>query len=149
MRFIAIIVLMAMVQTLFAQDYTELVESGKKELEEGQYAKAAEYFQRATNAAESKSEKIYTLTNLGYAQRMSGKKESAAESYEKALAMDTASISLLTQRGNILLELDSAKEAIACYDKILERQPDNRDILRLRAGAHTAAGNYKEGKKLK
>ena len=146
MRFIAIIVLMAMVQTLFAQDYTELVESGKKELEEGQYAKAAEYFQRATNAAESKSEKIYTLTNLGYAQRMSGKKESAAESYAKALAMDTASISLLTQRGNILLELDSAKEAIACYDKILERQPYNRDILRFRAGAHTAAGNYKEGK---
>lgn len=135
-----------MVQAAFAQNYAELVESGKKELEEGRYAKAAEYFQRAANAAESKSEKIYTLTNLGYAQRMSGKKESAAESYAKALAMDTASISLLTQRGNILLELDSAEAAIVCYDKILARQPLNREILRFRAGAHTAAGNFKEGK---
>ena len=135
-----------MVQAGFAQDYAELVEAGKKHLEDKRYSEAADLFRRASNATENKSEKIYTLTNLGYAQRMSGKKESAAESYAKALAMDTSSIALLTQRGNILLELDSAKEAIVCYDKILAREPANREILQLRATAHTIAGNYKEGK---
>ena len=146
MKYFTSILLFLVTQAGFAQSYTELCEAGKKHLDSGEYKKAAEYFLRTSNAAESKSEKRYTLTNLGYAQRMYGKTEDAAASYAKALAMDTTSIPLLTQRGNILLELDSAEQAIECYDKILARHPDREDILRFRAYAHTQTGEFKEGK---
>ena len=146
MKLFALILASTFIQAGFAQSYTELCESGKKHLDAKEYKKAIEYFSRASNAAESKNEKIYTLTNLGYAQRMYGEKESAAGSYAKALAIDTTSIALLTQRGNILLELDSAEQAIKYYNKILARQPEREDVLRFRAYAHTQTGQFKEGK---
>ena len=146
MRFFTFISILTIIQASSAQSYTELCESGKKHFEQKEYKLAAEYFNRAANAATDKKEKIYTLTNLGYSQRMCVKKESAAESYAKALALDSTNIALLTQRGNILLELDSAKAAIDCYNRILTRQPDNNDIVRFRAYAYTQAGEYKNGK---
>ncbi len=130
-----------------AQSYEELCKNGKEYLEKKNYRKAAEQFHRAASTTAKEEEKIYALTNQGYAWRQCGELKRAGESYAKALDIDTTSAPLLIQRGNILLELDSAKAAIGCYEKALAKQPHNKDIIRLKAYAHTQAEQYAEGKK--
>lgn len=54
------------------------------------------------------------------------------------------SLDNLVWKGIMLANLGSYEEAIACYDKILERRPDNAWVLYNRGNAMRESGRYKE-----
>lgn len=147
MRFLTILFAAAFTLSATAQSYNELCDSGKALCEKGNYREAATRYARAADVARDKSNRIFALSGEGYAHYMAGDIKKAAESYAQALALDSTSVPLLAQRGNILLEQDSLQAAITCYNKALMLEPDNRDILFCRAYARARAGLYKEGKK--
>lgn len=146
MRFLTILFAAAFALSAAAQSYDELCDSGKALCDEGNYREAAARFARAADVARDRNNRIFALSGEGYAHYMAGDIRNASESYAQALALDSTSVHLLAQRGNILLEQDSLQGAIACYDKAAEREPDNRDILFCRAYARACAGLYKESK---
>lgn len=146
MRLTILLLLIISIEPCVAQSYYELCEMGNRKIERKEYKAAAEYFDRAVNAAKSDKEKVFSLSNAGYSRRMHGDLDGAADKYAAALAIDSLSVTLLQQRGNILLEIDSAKAAIECYDKIIAQEPANMDVLYFRAYAYSCVGMYKEGK---
>lgn len=57
-----------------------------------------------------------------------GKKEEAIKSYENALKFaleDDESATLWNRKGNALFELGSFQDALECYEKALELEPEN------------------------
>ena len=147
MRITTIITILLLgIQHGFAQNYAELCEAGRNYLNKKEYKKAAEAFSRANSAASNNSEKLYTLANLGQAQSMMNKHEQAAENFGKALVIEPSSPTLLLQRGNSLLQIDSAQTAIECYNKILQTYPANREARFFRAYAYSILKQYKESK---
>jgi predicted Zn-dependent protease len=70
----------------------------------------------------------------------------AAESFGKALEIDSTSPMLQLQRGNALLQIDSTQAAVEYYNKILTKHPHNREARFFRAYAYSLLGQYKEGK---
>lgn len=143
---ILLAILIFAMQHSFAQSYKELCTAGEKHLENREYKKAAEAFTRASNAAKNDSERLYTLSNLGRAQSLMNKHESAAENFAKALKIAPGSPTLLLQRGNALLQIDSAQTAVECYNEILNKIPTNREARFFRAYAYSLLGQYKESK---
>ena len=147
MRFIAILISALSITPCTAQSYIDLCQMGEKSFEKKEYRQSAEYFTRANKAARSKNEQLHTLINTGYAWKMAGDNMKAAENYEKAIAIDSTQLGLYLQLGNALLEIDSTKAAIKCYDKIIDALPNNRDVLFFRAYAYTKENLFKEAKK--
>ncbi len=133
-------------QCSFAQSYSDLCKEGEKQLENKEYKQAAATFSRAGNAAKNKIERLYTLSNKGLAQSLMNNHEQAAETFAQALAIEPTSPTLLLQRGNSLLQIDSVDSAVRCYNKILEQLPDNRDARFFRAYAYSLLGEHKESK---
>ena len=70
-----------------------------------------------------------TLTNRGKAQHSLNRHQDALASFDQALALDAGNVQAEFKRGTVLGEMGHADEAIACYTRVLARQPGHIEAL--------------------
>lgn len=83
--------------------------------------------------------------NLGYVHAARGMNERALDALDYALRIKPGYTDALTNRANVLEKLDRRDEAIKCYRRVLEHDPDNllvRARLRLALGKVVPAWHF-------
>jgi len=93
-----------------------LVQTGLRQLEAGEDAKAQATFE---NALELDPDHVYAHYNLGLLAQKAGRTKAAAEEYDAALATDPAFAPALYNKG-ILLEASDLEGAVDLYRRALD-----------------------------
>ena len=146
MRFTLTVLFFVLVQTMSAQVFRTLCNDGIKLIADRKYKEAAECFQKAAEEYSTEQEKTYAYANLAYSQQMCGELQKALKSYNHAIGNDRNKVALMSQRANILLQLDSLERALDEYNHILEKEPSNTGALFFRAGIYSETEKYEEAK---
>lgn len=133
MRFITIITILLFTIASHAQSYKELVSDGTRHLENGDAQAAIKSYNEAIAKEPDNRYNEYIYANLAAAYQKSGNTAKAEEMYTKALSLNPSSTILLQQRGNLYLDTDKRKKALADYNTILEKEPYNEEALYYRA----------------
>ncbi|MBR5593794.1 MAG: tetratricopeptide repeat protein [Bacteroidaceae bacterium] len=120
-----------------AQNYNEICQKGIGHIKENDYAQAAVYFEQAVAYSSNNNEKIYALANLAYSYQMQNELQKALKEYDKALEVAPSELTLLQQRANIYLRLDSTARALEDYNRLLQHEPSNTGALLCRAHIYT------------
>ncbi len=85
-----------------------------------QFEKAIEYY----NSANTKNASPVIYQRISICQYELGNYESALNSIDQALNMDSTDLSYQTRKANIFYEMGDVKSAIAEWDKVLSAQPE-------------------------
>ena len=127
-----------------AQNFNDLCRKGIDHIKNYEFQKAIANFEKAESASTSKHEKIYCLVNIAYSKQMLGDLHGALKSYNNALQINSKELTLIQQRANIYLQLDSVDKALADYNTILKEEESNTGALLCRAHIYTNIGKYRE-----
>lgn len=74
--------------------------------------------------------KLLDAFNEGVSHSMSGKHEAAIQSFDRVLAQDPKHVLALSAKGSELASLGRPREALKCFEKALELDPDTADNYR-------------------
>ena len=127
-----------------AQSYNDFCRQGLESIKQNQFDEASLCFEKAVAQSSNDREKIYALANLAYSHQVSGNLVKALDSYDKALKIAPEEITLMQQRANIYLQLDSTELALKDYNTILQHEPSNTGALLCRAHIHTDNGTFEK-----
>ena len=116
MRNILSLTLLFIAIAIKSQNFNSICQKGIGHIKDNNYAPAVECFEEAVAYRSGNSEKIYALANLAYSYQMLNELPSALKEYERALAIIPDELTLLQQRANIYLQLDSTERALADYN---------------------------------
>ena len=125
-----------------AQSYNEICHKGVEHIRNNNFKEASLCFEKAVKQSSNDRERIYALANLAYSHQATGNLAKALDSYGKALEITPKEMTLLQQRANIYLQLDSTALALEDYNTILRYEPSNTGALLCRAHIHTENGTY-------
>ena len=119
----------------------ELLETGNKLVERGQYAEAIQCYDRVLeidpNYANAWNNKGLALDNLR-------RYNEAIACYDRALEIDPNHATTWSNKGNTLHSLGRSAEAIACYDRALEIDPNHADAWNNKGTTLGFLGNHAE-----
>jgi len=121
-------------ETLLAQGYYEY-------LVLRDYASARATFQRAGKMLPSSSE---VPAALGLVLRREGQWDQSVAHFDQALALDPASVELLTEAAWTYAMLRQFPLALKLYDRVLDITPNDVDVMASKAGIYQAEGNLAE-----
>ena len=121
MKIIVTTLLLFITQVVFSQEFKALCNAGINDITNRNYKEAKENFRKATEISSNDKEKIYSFANLAYSQQMCGELEDALKSYNTAIGLDKEEITLIQQRANIYMMLDSTEKALDDYNYIIEK----------------------------
>ena len=127
-----------------AQSFNDLCREGIENIKNYEFQKAIANFEKAEATSTSKHEKIYCMVNIAYSRQMLGDLHGALKSYNEALNINNKELTLIQQRANIYLQLDSVEKALADYNTILKEEESNTGALLCRAHIYTNLGKYRE-----
>ena len=108
-----------------AQSYNEICQKGIEHIKHNNFNEATLCFEKAVTQSSNDREKIYALANLAYSHHVSGNLTQALDNYGKALEIVPNETTLLQQRANIYLQIDSTELALKDYNTILQHEPSN------------------------
>ena len=142
MRTILSLTLLLIGIAINAQNYNSICQKGIKHIKNNDYGNAAICFEEALECSSGNHEKIYALANLAYSYQMQNELHKALEEYDKALGIAPNELTLLQQRANIYLQLDSVEQALNDYNELLKHEPSNTGALLCRAHIYTNTGQF-------
>jgi len=112
-------------------------EDAEKAFASGDYAEAASLFGAYT---ERRPENVWGHYMLGLSSWKAGNLARAAESFDRALALDSTHVKSLLNSSRVFLELNETDRALERTSRALAIDPRNADALRLRGRALHNAG---------
>ena len=112
-------------------------EDAEKAFASGDYVEAASLFGAYT---ERRPENVWGHYMLGLSSWKAGNLARAAESFDRALALDSTHVKSLLNSSRVLLELNETDRALERTSRALAIDPRNADALRLRGRALHNAG---------
>jgi tetratricopeptide (TPR) repeat protein len=118
-------------QSLAAHDKTNAsvrIELGNLYMDHGQWADAARWYGEAVALRPDPD----TIVDLGACLVNSGKATDGLEQFERALKLAPGHKKASFNKGVALMELGRPKEAVAVWDDLLKRFPDDPQLLTLR-----------------
>ena len=127
-----------------AQSYNEVCHKGIEYIKNNSFKEATQCFEKAAMLSSNNREKVYALANLAYSYHASGDIVNALDGYGKALEITPKEMTLLQQRANIYLQLDSTELALNDYNTILQHEPSNTGALLCRAHIYTNTGSFEK-----
>ena len=133
MRTLVSITLLLIAIAIKAQNYNSICQKGIEHIKNNDYTSAALCFEEAVTQSSNRQEKIYALANLAYSYQMQNDFIKALKEYDKALEISPNELTLLQQRANIFLQLDSTQRALDDYNALLTHEPNNTGALLCRA----------------
>lgn len=99
----------------------------------GQPEEAIESFNKAVELCLDDSEMdADALNRMGNAYIDIGKLDEALDCYNKAINLEKNNIDFLLNKGVVLMELGEFEKAVASFDKVLLKNPDNEDAFFLK-----------------
>lgn len=119
----------------------ELFEEGIVKMEEGEYQKAIEYFDRALD---KNPEYTSAYNAKGVALYQQEKYDDAIEAFTASIALDDTSYKPFFNRGNAYLEKKEFKDAVLDYNKANGLDPQQGDIYYNRGLALLALEEYED-----
>lgn len=103
-----------------AQTYLDLVDEADKAISAGKWQSAEDYITEAIEAEPLNPSNILLLSNLGIVRYNLGKDSLAVASLDEAHRRAPVSVTVLTNRAQVLTALGRDKEAYADYSRIIE-----------------------------
>ena len=125
MRIILSLTLLVITIAIKAQNFNSICHKGIEYIKENDYSNAVTCFEEATKCSTNDYEKVYALANLAYSYQMLNELPKALKEYDKALEIAPGELTLLQQRANIYLQLDSIELALQDYNELLGQEPNN------------------------
>lgn len=114
----------------------DVLEKGRRALDEGDLKAALQYFQEELN--QRPSAEVWGL--LAEAQVESGMSRKAHQSLSAGLKLDPDAEDLLYLLGDLLLEENRYEEAVATYQRIIDQTPDDAEAWVSQAMAYVNLG---------
>lgn len=120
-------------------DPEALLNQGKQLMEEGAFAEAVPYLDRAIGKRSGWSE-AYNVRAVAYFEQ--GKYAQAVEDFSRAITYDSASYKPFYNRGNAYQQMQQYPQALEDYSLAISRQPNIKDIYINRGVVHYRLENY-------
>jgi len=129
-------------QSLYCQTFDEWVDLSFKYLDESDLPAAEAALVSAMRQEPSNPLNAMLLTNLGTIQRRQGKYSEALTSYNAAMGIAPESITLLSSRAELFVEMNQPENALTDYASILRVNENNEDALYRRGLLYLRLKNY-------
>ena len=143
MKILAIFLFFTVVtQSLHCQTFDEWVDLSFKYLDESDLPAAEAALVSAMRQEPANPLNAMLLTNLGTIQRRQGKYSEALTSYTAAMGIAPESVTLLSARAELFIEMNQPENALTDYATIIRIDENNDDALYRRGLLYLQMKNY-------